>query len=194
MAINQKPWLSPTMFEQLLGYAEFKADFHHVYIWARKDPDPKWFDLHYLAVDETFAKVIKNCPIDQNYTSDVAVGTRKSPQKKIKEVVRQKVQILAEKRKKEAEEKAQVEAERAAKEHAEQQEHNLERSHNYPSPQMEEEERSQQGSGDQQEITPFQVKQYREQEKEGPHKKTKATKSSLDPITLMEGNLDDIRD
>jgi len=38
------------------------------------------------------------------------------------------------------------------------------------------------------------VKQYKEQEKEGLYKNMKATKSSLDPITLTEGDLDDIGD
>jgi len=30
MAINYKSWLSPTIFEKLQEYVEFKADFHHV--------------------------------------------------------------------------------------------------------------------------------------------------------------------
>jgi len=38
------------------------------------------------------------------------------------------------------------------------------------------------------------VKWYREQEKAGPQKKTKATKPSLDLITLMDGDLDEIGD
>jgi len=37
MAINQRPWLSPTVFEQLSKYAELKADFHHIYIRVQKD-------------------------------------------------------------------------------------------------------------------------------------------------------------
>lgn len=64
MAINQKPYFSPTMFEKFSGYAMFKAGFHHVYILACKDPDQKWFDLPYLATDGVIAKVIKNWPSD----------------------------------------------------------------------------------------------------------------------------------
>lgn len=30
MAINHKPWLSPTNFDKLQEYAEFKDDFHNV--------------------------------------------------------------------------------------------------------------------------------------------------------------------
>lgn len=37
MAINRKPWLSPTVFSNLQGYIEFKVDFHHVLIRTRKD-------------------------------------------------------------------------------------------------------------------------------------------------------------
>ena len=37
MAINRKPRLSLTVFANLQGYVEFKADFHDVPIKARKD-------------------------------------------------------------------------------------------------------------------------------------------------------------
>lgn len=38
------------------------------------------------------------------------------------------------------------------------------------------------------------MKRYREQEKEGPWKKFKATNPSLEPITLIEGYLNEIED
>ena len=38
------------------------------------------------------------------------------------------------------------------------------------------------------------MKQYVEQEREGRREKTKSTKSSLDLITLIEGDFDDIND
>jgi len=60
-----------------------------------------------------------------------------------------------------------------------------------PSPHTEEEEKLEQGRGDL-ESTPFQVKQNREQEKDRPRKKIKATKSLLDLITLTEDDLDNI--
>lgn len=40
----------------------------------------------------------------------------------------------------------------------------------------------------------FHVKCNRDPEKVGPQKKLKASKMSLDPITLMEGDLNDISD
>jgi len=44
-AINHKLQLSPTVFEQLVGYVEFKASFHCVSIQAQKDPNQKWYVL-----------------------------------------------------------------------------------------------------------------------------------------------------
>lgn len=52
MVINQCPWLSLTMYEQLSKYVEFKVDFHRIYIRARKDPQQKWFDLPYLVTED----------------------------------------------------------------------------------------------------------------------------------------------
>ena len=67
--------------------------------------------------------------------------------------------------------------------------HDSYRSQKSPSPQIEEEEQSEQGGGDL-ESTPFRVKWNREQEKEGPWKKTKAINLSLDSITLTEGDVE----
>lgn len=52
MAINQLPQLSPNVYDQLLEYTKFKADFHRMYIRAQKDPQQKWFDPPYLAMDD----------------------------------------------------------------------------------------------------------------------------------------------
>jgi len=58
MAINCKPWLSPTNFDRLQEYVEFKADFHHISIWAQNDPEQKWHDLPYLATDDVIGMVL----------------------------------------------------------------------------------------------------------------------------------------
>ena len=34
MGINHKSWLSPTIYNNLQSFVEFKVDFYHVYIWA----------------------------------------------------------------------------------------------------------------------------------------------------------------
>lgn len=39
MAINHKLRLSPTNFDRLQEYMEFKVDFDHISIWAQKDPE-----------------------------------------------------------------------------------------------------------------------------------------------------------
>lgn len=77
IAINQKPRLSSTVNEQLLEYVEFKADFHHMYIRVRKDPQQKWFDLPYLSTDDAIQEFIKRWLVDWNSLSDLAVGTTK---------------------------------------------------------------------------------------------------------------------
>jgi len=38
MGINYKPRLSPTVYNSLQSFVEFKADLHSIYIRARKDP------------------------------------------------------------------------------------------------------------------------------------------------------------
>lgn len=47
------------MFKQLLGYAKFKAYFHHIYIGVWMDPQKKMFDLPYLTTDDDIEEVIK---------------------------------------------------------------------------------------------------------------------------------------
>lgn len=96
---------------------------------------------------------------------------------------------------KEAEEKAQLEKEHIAKQQAKQEQHNNEQSGRSPSPKIEEEEKIMQGGGgDEGQSISFQVKRQREQQKEGPWKKSKVNKPPLDPIMLMEGDLDEIGD
>ena len=34
MGINHKPWISPTVYNSLQSFMEFKADFNHVFIRA----------------------------------------------------------------------------------------------------------------------------------------------------------------
>lgn len=58
VAINRKLRLSPTIFEQLSDYVEFKARFHCVPMQARKDPEHKWYDLPYLTTDDAIAMVL----------------------------------------------------------------------------------------------------------------------------------------
>lgn len=45
MPINRKSHISPTVYENLKDYVDFKDDFHWVSICVRKDPEWKWYDL-----------------------------------------------------------------------------------------------------------------------------------------------------
>lgn len=196
MVINQKLQLSSTVFEKILGYAKFKVDIHCVYIQAWKDPRQKWFDLPYLTTDDAIEEVVKHQMIEWYCPSNLAIGITKFAEKKKKEVTKWKVQQLIEKQTKEVEEKVQVEVEHVVKQQDEQEECSFECNKKYPSPKTKEEEQSEQGGDDQeeQEGTPFSVKWYREQGKEGSWKKSKVTKPSLDPITLIDNDLDEIGD
>lgn len=85
MANNCKPQLSPTVFANLQGYVEFKAYFHHVAIWAHKDPTQKCYDFPYLAMDDTIDAVLYQWPIEWCATTDLAVGGIKSVMQRKKE-------------------------------------------------------------------------------------------------------------
>jgi len=90
--IKRKPQLSPTVFELLFRYVEFKADFHHVYILALKDLDQKWYDIPYLVTDGAIVEVLKCWPAYWNTPSNLATGTSKSTEKHKKEATQLKVQ------------------------------------------------------------------------------------------------------
>jgi len=82
---------------------------------ARKDLQHKWFDLPYLSTNDVIQEVIKHWPTDLHSPSNLAMGTSKSTENKKKDVEKQVVQQLAEKRRNEVEEKAQLEKECVAK-------------------------------------------------------------------------------
>lgn len=60
MGINCKLWLSPTIYNSLQSFVEFKADFHHVYIKAGKDPVKAWKELPYLATDDVIFTMLES--------------------------------------------------------------------------------------------------------------------------------------
>lgn len=55
MAINRKLRLSPTVFDQLVEYVQFKPEFHCVSMCVKKDPEKKWYDLPYLTTNDAIA-------------------------------------------------------------------------------------------------------------------------------------------
>jgi len=60
MGINRKPRLSPTIYNSLQSFIEFKVDFHHVYIKVHKDPVKKLNDLPYLATNNVIFAVLES--------------------------------------------------------------------------------------------------------------------------------------
>lgn len=106
MAISRKPRLLPTVFSNLQGYAEFKADFHNVAIRAWKDPVQKLYDLPYLATHDAIDVVLDRWPAEWRTTTYLVVRGSNSTTQKNKEEAKLKVTQLAKKRKKEATDKA----------------------------------------------------------------------------------------
>ena len=60
MGINRKLQLSPTLYASLQSFAEFKVDFHHVFIMAQKDPMNTWHNLPYLETDDVIFAVLES--------------------------------------------------------------------------------------------------------------------------------------
>jgi len=42
--------------------AEFKADMHHVYIKAWKDPAQAWTSLHFIAINDVTDEIVDTWP------------------------------------------------------------------------------------------------------------------------------------
>ena len=78
MGINCKPWLSSTVYNNLQSFTEFKVDFHHVYIRARKDPTKKWNELPYLGTDDVIFNILEVWPSEWHAPAIFAVEVSKS--------------------------------------------------------------------------------------------------------------------
>lgn len=62
MGINRKPRLSPIVYTILKRFAEFKVDFHHVFIRVQKHPAKTWHNLLYLAIDDVIFSFLEFWP------------------------------------------------------------------------------------------------------------------------------------
>lgn len=92
MAINRKPQLTPTHFEKLQEYMEFKADFHHVSIRVWKDPEKKWHNLPYLATDDVITTILDCWMVDWCNATDLTVGSSKTAVQRKKEEAKLKME------------------------------------------------------------------------------------------------------
>jgi len=106
MGINPKPQLSPTLYNSLQSYAEFKVDLHNIYIRVCKDPTKKWSKLPFLATDDVIFNVLETWPPEWR-APDIAAVEMSMAQKKKEEVKPCTVQFAEKRRQEVAAEKAQ---------------------------------------------------------------------------------------
>lgn len=92
MAINRKLRLTPTNFEKLQEYMEFKANFHHISIWVRKDFEKKWHGLPYLAIDDAIVAVLDRWPTDWCNDMDLTTRSSKTAMQRKKEEAKLKME------------------------------------------------------------------------------------------------------
>ena len=59
MGINRKSRLSPTIYNNLQSFAEFKADLHSIYIRAHKDSAKQWRELPFVATDVVIFNILE---------------------------------------------------------------------------------------------------------------------------------------
>lgn len=100
MGINIKLWLSPTIHNSLQSFAEFKENFHHVFIRVQKDPTKTWHDLPYLATDDMIFAVLESWLPKSRTPADSVVEMEKSTVQRKKEETKLRMTQLAEKRRK----------------------------------------------------------------------------------------------
>lgn len=148
-------------------------------------------------MDDEIGVVLEHWLVEWCTTSDLAAGSSKFTAQCKKEQAKLKKAQLAKKRKKEVSDK--VQAEHDVSQQTEKQtgeiEHGYDKGTSFPLPKTEEEtdEKIEQNCTDT-EMTSNCIKNPREQEKLWSRKKSKASKASLNPITLTEGDLHEIGD
>ena len=59
MGINCKSQLSPTVYNILQSFAEFKENIHSIYIRPHKDPTKKWRRLPFVATDDVIFNILE---------------------------------------------------------------------------------------------------------------------------------------
>lgn len=64
MCINRRPWLSPTFYNSLWRFVDFKADMHNVYIKAGKDPAQNGTKVPFIAIDDAIFSMLESCPLE----------------------------------------------------------------------------------------------------------------------------------
>ena len=81
MWINRKPRLSPTVYNSLQSFVEFKANMHNIYIRVRKDPTKQWTKLPFVSTNDAIFNVLEAWPSEW-HTPDIAEIEKSAVQKK----------------------------------------------------------------------------------------------------------------
>lgn len=71
MWIHKWPHLSPTVYDSIWNFADFKADMHNVYIKVRNDPEQNWTKILFIAIDDAIYVVLASWPPEW-HTLDLA--------------------------------------------------------------------------------------------------------------------------
>lgn len=78
MWIKKRPHLSPTVYDNLWSFTDFKADMHNVYIKVRKYPTQIWTKLPFIMIDDAIYVVLNSwqpkwCTLDLEVRDKIVV-------------------------------------------------------------------------------------------------------------------------
>lgn len=128
IVISQWPRLSPTLYEKLRAFTNFKVDFHNVSIMVWKDSKITWHELIYLVLVMDVHEIVGSWEIEWREPKNLDAGTNKGAEssdvqltttQKCKDATQKVAQALAKQKRKEVAAKGTEEKENVVKEHAE---------------------------------------------------------------------------
>lgn len=194
MWISKRPQLSPTVYTTLQRFAEFKVDMHNLYVRARKDIAKEWMKLLFISTDDAIFTVLETWPPEW-HAPDLG-GMEKATAQQRKEDAKLHIMQLAKKR---WQEKATAES--AAQKKMADAAAVAQRVDTTTSPTEEAEEGHEMSTGQgakdtnlteehaDLETTSQQLKRSRVPKRPVHRNNIKALKTSIDPITLTEGDI-----
>jgi len=62
MWINKRLRLSPTVYDSLQSFVDFKVDMHDVYIKVHKDTTQNWTKLPFIVIDDVVFTMLDSWP------------------------------------------------------------------------------------------------------------------------------------
>ena len=109
VGINRMSWLSPTVYNSLQSFVEFKVDLHSIYIRAHKDSTNQWSELPFVAMEDVIFDVLETWLLEWRAQNIAAM--EKSVAQKKKEDAKLRMMQLAEKRRQETRDTTQIASE-----------------------------------------------------------------------------------